>query len=64
MDIPLAALIPLMDADGMVFLAKLFFDDGYRTLRLKLGHGIAEDVAIMTGHAKGIRQTGPHTRGL
>ena len=46
-DIPLAALIPLMDPDGMVFLSKLFFDDGYRTLRLKLGHGVAEDVAIL-----------------
>ena len=46
-DIPLAALIPLMDAAGMVFLAKLFVDQGYGTLRLKLGHGIAEDVAIM-----------------
>jgi muconate cycloisomerase len=51
-DIPLAALIPLMDADGMVFLAKMFFDDGYRTLRLKLGHGIAEDVAILKAMRK------------
>jgi muconate cycloisomerase len=51
-DISLAALIPLMDADGMVYLAKLFFDDGYRTLRLKLGHGIAEDVAILQAMRK------------
>jgi len=51
-DIPLAALIPLMDADGMVYLAKMFFDDGYRTLRLKLGHGIAEDVAILQAMRK------------
>jgi muconate cycloisomerase len=51
-DIPLAALIPLMDADGMVFLAKMFFNDGYRTLRLKLGHGIAEDVAILQAMRK------------
>jgi len=46
-DIPLAALIPLMDPAGMVFLSKLFFDDGYRTLRLKLGHGKDKDVAIL-----------------
>ncbi|MBN1690602.1 MAG: mandelate racemase/muconate lactonizing enzyme family protein [Dehalococcoidia bacterium] len=51
-DIPLAALIPLMDPDGMVFLSKMFFDDGYRTLRLKLGHGIAEDVAILQAMRK------------
>ncbi len=51
-DIPLAALIPLMDPEGMVFLAKMFFDDGYRTLRLKLGHGIAEDVAILQAMRK------------
>jgi len=52
MDIPLAALIPLMDPDGMVYLAKLFFDDGYRTMRLKLGHGIAEDVSILQAMRK------------
>ena len=46
-DIPMAALIPLMDAAGMVFLAKMFVDQGHRTLRLKLGHGIEEDIAIM-----------------
>jgi muconate cycloisomerase len=51
-DVPMSALIPLMDADGMVFLAKMFFDDGYRTLRLKLGHGIAEDVAILQAMRK------------
>jgi len=51
-EIPMAALIPLMDAGGMVFLAKMFVDQGHRTLRLKLGHGVAEDVAIMQAMRK------------
>ena len=51
-DIPMAALIPLMDAAGMVFLAKMFVDQGHGTLRLKLGHGIEEDVAIMQAMRK------------
>ena len=51
-DLPMAALIPLMDAEGMVFLAKMFVDQGYRTLRLKLGHGIGEDVAILRAMRK------------
>ena len=51
-EIPMAALIPLLDADGMVFLAKIFVDQGYKTLRLKLGHGMAEDVAIMRAMRK------------
>ena len=46
-DIPMSALIPLMDPDGMVSLAKIFVDQGYRSLRLKLGHDVEEDVAIM-----------------
>jgi muconate cycloisomerase len=51
-DIPMAALIPLMDAEGMVFLSKMFVDQGHGTLRLKLGHGIAEDVAIIRAMRK------------
>ena len=38
-DLPMSALIPLMDPDGMVALAKMFFDQGHRTFRLKLGRG-------------------------
>ncbi|MCX5996076.1 MAG: mandelate racemase/muconate lactonizing enzyme family protein [Chloroflexi bacterium] len=51
-EIPMAALIPLMDPDGMVTLARMFVDQGYRSLRLKLGHGIEEDVAIMNAMRK------------
>jgi muconate cycloisomerase len=51
-DIPMSALIPLMDADGMVTLAKIFVDQGYRSLRLKLGHGIVEDASIMRAMRK------------
>lgn len=46
-DIPMAALIPLMDAEGMTSLSKFFYDAGYKTIRLKLGHGMAEDVKII-----------------
>ena len=46
--VPLAALIPLMDAHAMVGLARDFVDQGYGTVRCKLGNGIAEDVAIMS----------------
>ena len=51
-DLPMAALIPLMDAGGMVALAKMFVDQGYRTVRLKLGHGIIEDTAVMRAMRK------------
>lgn len=46
-DIPMAALIPLTDAAAMVTLARMFVDQGHRTLRLKLGHGQEEDTAIL-----------------
>jgi muconate cycloisomerase len=47
-EIPLAALIPLVNIDFMVFIADIFFKDGIRTLRLKLGNNIKEDIQIMT----------------
>ncbi|MBK5091911.1 MAG: hypothetical protein JJE48_00150 [Actinobacteria bacterium] len=43
----LAALIPLMEADAMVWLIEFFYEDGWRTFRLKLGRGIEEDVTIV-----------------
>jgi muconate cycloisomerase len=46
-EIPLAALIPLMDADTMIGLAEGFHGDGMRTMRIKLGNGIQEDVRII-----------------
>ncbi len=46
-EIPLAALIPLMDADTMIGLAENFHGEGMRTMRVKLGGGIHEDVRIM-----------------
>ncbi len=45
--IPLAALIPLMDAAGMVALAQMFYDEGYRTFRLKLGRSLPEDIQVV-----------------
>jgi muconate cycloisomerase len=46
--VPLAALIPLMDPDTMVSLCHMFFDEGFRTFRLKLGRSIPEDVEIVS----------------
>lgn len=45
--VPLAALVPLMDAPEMVKLAQTFYDGGYRTFRLKLGRSISEDVQVL-----------------
>lgn len=42
--IPLAALIPLMEVDSMVGLAETFANAGYRTIRVKLGLSISQDV--------------------
>jgi muconate cycloisomerase len=45
--IPLAALIPLMEADSMVDFAKFFHSDGIDTIRLKLGSSVQQDILIM-----------------
>jgi muconate cycloisomerase len=45
--IPLTALIPLTDVELMVALVKMYLKKGYRTFRIKLGRGIAEDAAII-----------------
>jgi len=45
-EIPLAALIPLMDADSMAGMAKAFYDGGMKTIRYKLGNSISEDIKI------------------
>ena len=45
--LPLCALIPLMDPAAMVDMARAFQHSGSRTFRLKLGHSIAEDRAIV-----------------
>jgi muconate cycloisomerase len=46
-EIPLAALIPLMDVKTMVELAGMFARDGYRTFRCKTGRSPAHDIEIM-----------------
>jgi len=46
-EIPLAALIPLMDIDTMIGLAENFHAQGMRTMRVKLGANIKGDVRIM-----------------
>lgn len=46
-EIPLAALIPLMDIDTMIGLAENFHGDGMRTMRIKLGNSMQEDVRIV-----------------
>ena len=47
-EIPLAALVPLMDAPDMVGYCQRFYDRGMRTFRLKLGRSVPEDVAVVS----------------
>lgn len=46
-EVPLAALVPLMDPGSMAWLVRVFYDGGMRTFRCKLGNSVEEDVAIM-----------------
>jgi muconate cycloisomerase len=46
-EIPLAALIPLTDIEEMINLAIGFYKNGFGTLRVKLGGGLADDVEII-----------------
>ena len=48
-EIPLAALIPLMETDAMIDLSQLFYDGGMRTFRVKLGHSIEHDIEVISG---------------
>ena len=52
-EVPLAALIPLLSPESMIGMAQGFYKTGTRTIRVKLGRGIADDVRIM----KGMRET-------
>ncbi|MGB5909754.1 MAG: mandelate racemase/muconate lactonizing enzyme family protein [Promethearchaeia archaeon] len=46
-DIPLAALIPLGDPILMKGIVRSYYKKGFRTFRLKLGHGVKQDVEII-----------------
>jgi muconate cycloisomerase len=46
-EVPLAALIPLMNTEAMLWLTRGFFEAGWRTFRFKLGRSIGEDVEII-----------------
>ncbi|MBI9082303.1 MAG: mandelate racemase/muconate lactonizing enzyme family protein [Desulfobacterales bacterium] len=46
-EIPLCALIPLVDMETMIMLCRLFHDQGIRTFRLKLGKNIRNDMDIV-----------------
>jgi muconate cycloisomerase len=46
--VPLCALIPLMDVEAMLSLAKSFHETGTRSFRLKLGRGVADDLRIVS----------------
>ncbi len=48
-EVPLAAIVPLMDLDSMVNYAKAFHGAGVRTLRVKVGRSIKEDLKIIGG---------------
>jgi muconate cycloisomerase len=45
-EVPLCALIPLMDPDRMAEMAGSFLAQGVRSFRLKLGHDVEGDVRI------------------
>jgi muconate cycloisomerase len=47
-EVPLCAMVPLMDMDFMVSFAKAFCDGGNKSLRVKLGNSISEDVKIIS----------------
>jgi muconate cycloisomerase len=47
-EVPLSALISLMDVEAMVGLCQRFHDRGMRTFRLKLGRSVQEDVQIVS----------------
>nr|MDO8098166.1 mandelate racemase/muconate lactonizing enzyme family protein [Candidatus Njordarchaeota archaeon] len=46
-EIPLAALVPLMNPETMVAIAKMYYEQGFGTIRVKLGKGISQDVGII-----------------
>lgn len=52
-EVPLAALVPLMDPETMVAIAKMFYEQGLGTIRVKLGKGVSQDKEII----EKIRQT-------
>ncbi len=45
--IPLSALLPLADPSIVKVFAQMFYKQGYRTFRLKLGNSIPEDVKLI-----------------
>ena len=45
--VPLAALVPLMEAQSMAWLALAYLEGGVNSLRCKLGRGVEEDVRII-----------------
>lgn len=47
-EVPLGALIPLVDPATMLGLCETFHDQGFRTFRVKLGRGAAEDARILS----------------
>ena len=58
-EVPLTALVPLMDAEDMVAYCRQFYQRGMRTFRLKLGRNVEEDVKIVSS----VRETfGPDVR--
>ncbi|HSV96545.1 MAG TPA: mandelate racemase/muconate lactonizing enzyme family protein [Spirochaetota bacterium] len=43
-ELPLCALVPLMDTASMLGIGRMFYDEGYRSFRLKLGMNINDDI--------------------
>ncbi len=51
-ELPLCALIPLMEIESMMGFCQEFHDAGMRTFRIKLGQGIQTDIKIISRFRK------------
>ncbi|MBU3916391.1 hypothetical protein KKA14_12725 [bacterium] len=47
-EVPLCALIPLMEVEDMIAICQTFYNSGMRTFRLKLGKGVQADKKIIS----------------
>ncbi|MCU0845641.1 MAG: mandelate racemase/muconate lactonizing enzyme family protein [Spirochaetes bacterium] len=43
-ELPLCALVPLMETASMLEIGRMFYEEGYRSFRLKLGTNINDDI--------------------
>jgi len=61
-ELPMAALIPLIDPRSMAWLARAFHDSGVRTFRLKLGSGAEGDAEVVRAVREAVGGPGEGSR--